>query len=407
MKIILKFFLVLSTLIPLVTFSSQVFSRELVVWSRHSPSQNLVDAFNKKMEAEGKDLRAVNSVLGGDFVPKFTAALAAGERVDVAAIDLIYVPYYASIGALEDMTDFLKGKQYYKNLNGPMMHLGSVDGKHYAAPNDLGISGFAYNKNLLPNPPSTWAEMTTMCEDFASRGEFLLGWPTVSAGGMIYTHAPWGWAEGGAHSGWVNEDGSKANLNDSTMQAAFDHFTNLQKIGCVPKNVAAWDWPDKQDAFLRGELAMIGTGNFIIGMMGDYPDIDWGFFAMFSSDGTRKSAFVGGDLVSIPVTTGDKEGAMEYIEFILSAEGQSVYTCQNGGLPIRSDLFDTDPCMTDNHRVFLHAGDTGHVPYTVVYNELMEPWGVAIQEIYGGGDPAEVLSKHNARMQDIIEEGPE
>ena len=249
--------------------------------------------------------------------------------------------------------------------------------------------------------------MTTMCEEFASRGEFVLGWPTVSGGGMIYTHAPWGWAEGGAHSGWVNEDGSKANLNDSTMQEAFDHFTNLQKIGCVPKNVAAWDWSDKQDAFLRGELAMIGTGNFIIGMMGDYPDIDWGFFAMFSSDGTRKSAFVGGDLIGIPVTTGDKEGAMEYIEFILSAEGQSVYTCQNGGLPIRSDLFDTDPCMTDNHRVFLHAGDTGHVPYTVVYNELMEPWGVALQEIYGGGDPAGVLAKHNTRMQEIIDEGPE
>ena len=139
MKIILKFLLVLSTLIPLVTFSSQVFSRELIVWSRHSPSQNLVDAFNKKMEAEGKDLRAVNSVLGGDFVPKFTAALAAGERVDVAAIDLIYVPYYTSIGALEDMTDFLKSKDYYENLNGPMMHLGSLDGKHYSAPNDLGI----------------------------------------------------------------------------------------------------------------------------------------------------------------------------------------------------------------------------------------------------------------------------
>ena len=61
MKIMLKFLLVISTLIPLVTFSSQVFSRELVVWSRHSPSQNLVDAFNKKMEAEGKDLRAVGS----------------------------------------------------------------------------------------------------------------------------------------------------------------------------------------------------------------------------------------------------------------------------------------------------------------------------------------------------------
>ena len=53
MKIVLKFLLVISTVIPIITFSSQVFSRELIVWSRHSPSQNLVDGFNKKMEAEG------------------------------------------------------------------------------------------------------------------------------------------------------------------------------------------------------------------------------------------------------------------------------------------------------------------------------------------------------------------
>ena len=113
MKKVLKYFLIISTIIPVISFSSQTFSRELVVWSRYEPSQSLVDAFNAKMEADGNELRAVNTVLAGDMITKFTAALAAGERVDVVALDLIHVPYYASIGALEDMTDFLKGKDYY------------------------------------------------------------------------------------------------------------------------------------------------------------------------------------------------------------------------------------------------------------------------------------------------------
>ena len=69
------------------------------------------------MADEGKDIVAVNNLIGhADFQVKFTAALAAGERVDVANIDLINVPYYAAIGALEDMTDFLKSQPYYDQL---------------------------------------------------------------------------------------------------------------------------------------------------------------------------------------------------------------------------------------------------------------------------------------------------
>jgi|TARA_B110000003_G_scaffold184249_1_gene183169 multiple sugar transport system substrate-binding protein len=406
MKKVLKYFLIISTIIPVISFSSQTFSRELVVWSRYEPSQSLVDAFNAKMEADGNELRAVNTVLAGDMITKFTAALAAGERVDVVALDLIHVPYYASIGALEDMTDFLKGKDYYNNLNAAMLHLGTINGEHYAAPNNLDISGIAYNKDMLPNPPTTWAEMTSLCEDFASEGKLLMGWPSKSFGGMIFTWAPWAYAEGGVHTGLVNADGSVANVNHPSMVKAFNHFTNMQEIGCVPKNVAAWDWPDAQDAFLRGDMAIWGGGNFVVAMQKDYPDINMGFFSHFSEDGSRKSGFIGGDLVSIPVTTGDKDGAVEFINYMLSEEGQSVYINKNGGVPIRSDLFD-DPGLTDDHRVFLNGGQTGHVPYSVVYNELMDPWGAVVQEIFAGADVESSLNSANEKLQAIIDEGPE
>ena len=177
-------------------------------------------------------------------------------------------------------------------------------------------------------------------------------------------------------------------------------------IALNPKNVAAWDWPDAQDAFLRGDTAIWGAGNFIVAMQKDYPDINMGFFSHFSEDGSSKSGFIGGDLASIPVTTGDKEGAIEFLNYMLSAEGQSVYICKNGGVPIRSDLF-TDPCLTDDHRVFLNGGLTGHVPYSVVYNELMDPWGAVLQEIFAGADVDTSLNNTNAKLQEIIDEGPE
>jgi len=174
----------------------------------------------------------------------------------------------------------------------------------------------------------------------------------------------------------------------------------------VPENVDVWDWPDKQDGFLAGDIAMIGTGNFMINVVKDHTEkVDAGFTAFMGSDGSRNSAFIGGDLIAIPVTTGAKEAALEYIEYVLSEAGQiEVYT-KNGGIPIRADLFEGNPYLTDDHMVFANASTVGDVPYTTVYQELMDPWQVANQRIFAGEDVQTVLDEQNAIMQKIIDAG--
>ncbi len=240
-------------------------------------------------------------------------------------IDLVNVPYYAAVGALSDMTDFLKGKTYYDKLNKAMLALGTLEGKHFAAPNAADVSAFAYNKKLLKQygfdgPPKNYADMLTMCKAFAGTGKFFMAWPSVSTGGMIFTFQPMAWANGGS---WISKDGKKMEINHPKNREAYAHYLKMLDMGCVPKNVAAWDWPDKQDGFLAGDVAMIGTGNFMINQVKDHLDkVDPGFTPFFSKDGSRKSAFVGGDLIAVPATTGNKEAALEYINFVLSREGQ-------------------------------------------------------------------------------------
>ena len=143
MNYILKFLIIFSTIFSI---SKTVLSEELIIWSRGGWSDWMVEGFNKKMADEGKDIVALNNLIGhADFQVKFTAALAAGERVDVANIDLINVPYYAEIGALEDITDFLKSKDYYDKLLKGMLALGTNNGRHFAAPNAADVSGDAVN----------------------------------------------------------------------------------------------------------------------------------------------------------------------------------------------------------------------------------------------------------------------
>ena len=78
MKLLIKIFLVTFTL---VSVSKTSFSEELIIWSRGGWSDWMVEGFNKKMADEGKDIVAVNNLIGhADFQVKFTAALAAGRE---------------------------------------------------------------------------------------------------------------------------------------------------------------------------------------------------------------------------------------------------------------------------------------------------------------------------------------
>ena len=403
MNYILKFLIILSTIFSI---SKTVLSEELIIWSRGGWSDWMVEGFNKKMADDGKDIVALNNLIGhADFQVKFTAALAAGERVDVANIDLINVPYYAEIGALEDMTDFLKSKDYYDKLLKGMLALGTNNGRHFAAPNAADVSGYAVNKKLIPNPPTNWAEMTELCKQFAADGKILIAWPGNNYGGQIFTVMPVAWANGGS---WTSFDGSKAELNHPKTIEMYEHYQNMINIGCVPKNVSSWGWGDKQDGFLAGDIGMIGTGNFMINVVKDHLDkVDPHFMPFMSKDGSTKSAFIGGDLIAIPVTTGNKEAALEYIEYVLSYEGQvEVYT-KNGGIPIRSDLFEGNPYLTDQHMVFANAVNEpeAEAPFTYVYQELMDPWLVFNQRIWNGEDVKTVADEQTAAMQKIIDSG--
>ena len=402
-------------LISLIGFLLSPFfiqAEELIIWTRWGEMERIVKGFNEKMEREGRTLRAKNLTIGGgDFTLKFTAALKAGERIDVANIDLIYVPYYAAIGALQDITDFLVNEPYYDKLNKPMMNLGRYEGKYYSIPAGLANSGIVYNKKLLNqfgfnDRPKNWADMITMCKAFAGSGKYFMAWPGDGGGGSIYTIQPMLWANGGS---WISKDGLTAEFNHPKNIETYKHYRAMMDLGCVPKNVAGWKWGDKQDGFLAGDIAMIGTGSFMINTVKEHLDkVDPGYMGFIGKDGSKISAFVGGDLTAIPVTAENKEGAMEYLKYTLSREAQVDIMSKAGQTPARSDFFKNNPYMDENALVFAEAGDAGEVPYSFVYDELIrKPYTEAVQKVWTADvdDIEKIMDEYNEKAQKIIDEG--
>ena len=72
------------------------------VGARHAEGLHgpLADAYNKTHKAQVK----VSIIPSAQFVQKFGTAAASGNAPDVASIDLVFLPYFASQGALEDIS---------------------------------------------------------------------------------------------------------------------------------------------------------------------------------------------------------------------------------------------------------------------------------------------------------------
>ena len=399
MKLLFKIILAVFTLLPITKIS---FANDdtLIVWNRGGWGEWVVEGFNKKMEAEGRALRAT-STLNPEFVLKFNAAMSSGERIDIVAMGTNDLPNYAAMGALTDITDFVTGFDYFDNLNPIHLKQGTLDGRYYAIPNAADVSGFVYNKKLMPTPPKDWAEMLSMCKDFAAKDQIMIAWPTKNPGGMRFTGLPMAWANGGSYT---SDDGKTAQFNHPKNIEWIMHYKDLYDAGCVPENVSVWDWGDKQDGFLAGDIAMIGTGNFLMNVVKDHTEkVDAGFTPFMSKDGSMTSSYVGGDGISIPVTVGNMEGAKEYLQYALSPEVQIEIYSKNGGLPVRSDLVDNNPYLTEDSKMFLVESRRGYAPYLRPYHEISEVIVTAFQRVLAGEDAQGVFDEANDKFQAILD----
>lgn len=392
----------------LMSGSIAIEAKTLNVWVRDDNAVKVFDAFNKKMQAEGKDIQVNTNVVPlNSFAPAFSAALSAGEPIDLVSIDLILVPYYSKIGALTDITDFYNSLPYKDELNSAMLHLGQYDGKTFGLPNAADVSAISYNKDLLRKagvdpevPPTNWKEFEDICQKVKDAGMICYTYSGGDPAGLMFTVMPWAWANGGS---WLNIDGTTAELNHPQTVETFSWLQNMLNSGYSPESVASYSWNDFRMAFLQGQTVFAGTGSFWLDGTKE-AGLDFGVIPFFSKDGSKKSAFVGGDLLAIPSTATNKEDAFEVIKFIHSEEIQVELYAKNGTIPVIKSFIDNKYFQAEpRYKVFAEAAQDGFVPYTTKYNELYSPFLSAIQNILLGKDVEESLNVGNKKMQGVID----
>jgi multiple sugar transport system substrate-binding protein len=321
-------------------------------------------------------------------VQKLGTAAASGTAPDVAANDLVFTPYFASVGAFADITKQVDSLPYAKDFDPGHVAQSKYKGKTYAVPFTGDVSILFYNKDLFtkagldPNkPPTTYAEIEADAKAITALGGKTKGFVFSGACGgcNIFELTPHIWASGG---NVLNDDGTKARLDSSEVTDALQLYQDMWKAGDMPSLVQTDNGPNAGTAFQGGTIGMKEDGTGFLGALVAGKKVNFGVAPIPGKDGGSAS-FAGGDNMSIMSGSKNPTGAWEFVKWITSEPAQTILA-NNSVVPTRLDLINKIYTPKDpRYQVFADALKVGHTPYSTVENAIFNDnngvWSKMIQ----------------------------
>lgn len=418
--------MVVSMLFCILSSATLSYAVTITVWSRNPFAEQIIDNFNQKMKQEGKDIEAEFTVMPGQLgmVEKLSASLAAGVAPDVVSLDLIYAPFFNSIGAFMDLTEKCESLPYYRDLVWKMGELGRWAGRQgekiCLLPFWSDNSALFYNKDVFdeagvkyPDTSWTWNEMRDAAikftKDLDGDGEpdqFGLPYAGANFGAHMFLFMPFVWSNGGR---FLTEDSKAAGIDSPEAIGAVQFFQDLAlKHKIFPPGVANTSWDDMEAMFVAEKAGMYLSGNWNVRRFKTEYKMNYGISFIPKAPGLDKqhSSFLGGDLIGITSQTKHPGAAWKFIEYCLSEDVQVDILAANGMIPIRKTLwtnryFEEEPL----YMWFARTLEVGYTPYTTKYLELCDPIHWAMQRtLLGELSPEKACKEAAQRMNQILQE---
>lgn len=369
----------------------------------------LADEFNATHDTQVE----VTLVPATSFVQKLGTAVAAYQGPDIASLDLVFAPYFASAGVLADVTDRVDALPYADDLSPAHLDQVTYEGRTYGVPFTGDVSVMFYNKTLFAEagldpeaPPATWAEVQRAAEAVAALGDGTNGFVFSGACGgcNIFSLTPLVWASGGDV---LNADGTEALLDSDEVGGALQLYRDLYDAGTMPELVRTDAGPNAASAFQSGTVGMRFDGTAFMSTLVSDGSVDFGVAPIPGQDGGSAS-FAGGDVLSVMTGADNPDGAWEFLQWATDRDAQQVLA-DHAILPVRMDLLDEIYVPRDpRFAVFADALSVGHVPYSIVENELFNDnngvWAGLVQDaVFGPGGVADAQAAAQEDAQAILD----
>ncbi|WP_163504691.1 ABC transporter substrate-binding protein [Fodinicola acaciae] len=391
----------------------------LALWARSDESaflQSVVDAFNRTHT--GIKVR-MTLIPTGNFVQKFGLAVAGDAGPDLASIDLVYVPFFASAGVLRDITPQVRRLSYLDKLSPAHMRNAQYGSRFYALPFSGDASVLYYNVDLFrqagldpDRPPTTWSRIENAATAVKKLGGGRYGFYFSGACGgcNVFTFAPLIWASGGDILRGTGTSQQPSVAASPQVRQALQFYRRLWTSGVVPPQAQTDNGANQFTPFETGKVAMFATGAFGISTFThDFPNLHFKVTPLPGRDG-GSSSFSGGDEIAISRTSQHPDAAWTFISWATSMRAQDRYFGAAGVAPIRTDVaLGSYSAKGATYATLAKALVSGRAVYSVQENALINdstgPWTTMIADAVFGGDIDGAISRAQKAMSNTISRG--
>ncbi|RCV50180.1 sugar ABC transporter substrate-binding protein [Marinitenerispora sediminis] len=317
-----------------------------------------------------------------EFVPwadahdNFVTAIAGGTAPDVAEVGTTWTPEFADAGALADVTERAGDTSDY--VPG-LLEAGTLDDRLYGVPWFAGVRAVVYRTDVFEEleleEPTTWEELREVATTIQEEREDMAGFPVP--GGAMFSALPFVWGAGGDVAVQAEDGTWQAEIDSPESREGIRFFTDLAlEDGLSTTGATTWLETDMQDAFIRGDSAMMIAGSWApAAIMETDPELEGrvGAFPIPGRDGGYSPSFLGGSHLSVFNGSEDEELAWQYVQLLTGDEFARRWTEETSYFPGRQSQLapfteSEDPLVSP---FAIQMSEAGHgVPVTSAWGQV-------------------------------------
>ncbi|MEK7867202.1 MAG: ABC transporter substrate-binding protein [Planctomycetota bacterium] len=343
----------------------------------------------------------------------YTTAFSSGVATyDLAYMDVIWVPKFASAGWVAPLDDRLSEEARKEYLPGDLAG-GTWQGRVYRLPVRSDAGMLYYRKDLLEaageKPPETWDDLERIASKLArppSMNGFVFQGKQYE--GLICAFLEHVWGAGGE---LIDADG-KVRIDEEPAVAALTWLVSLvREKKIAPEAVTTYGEEEVRKAFQEEQAVFMRNWPYAwkhLGAEDSRVRGKVGICPMVHRAGGKSAATLGGWGFGLARTARDPEAAWTFARFASGPEGQKILHRKNGALPSRHSLYqDADllaaaPHLADLYRVLLGARPR---PVHPRYSRISDILQVHVSSaLVGSASPREALSKAAAEIRSALAE---
>ena len=324
-----------------------------------SVDQGSVEDVVAAFEAANPGVKVNLTTSGADqYQRQIRTQLASGTAPDVMSVwpgngnpGATYV--LAKAGYLLDLSD----QPWAAKLPAAVQSVAQYQGKTYDAIFGLNGIGAVYNQQALDKagltPPGTWTELLAFCRAAAAKGTpaFALGiqdnWvtqlvPYALVATMVY---------GPDRDFDKKMQAGQATFASSAWTAALGKYQEMDRTGCFQKSPLGTNYEASQDLAATGKTLGLVQGNWVIALLKKKnPNGTFTIKALPATDDPAATLMpaAAGAGYGINAKAKNRDLALRFVNFVMSAKGMNLYVAKQGGLPSLPDTgFAADPSLAE------------------------------------------------------------